>query len=117
MRALRNFTLHRQGAREQALAAEAGFALETEPVGVEVPPGPAGLSLAARLLADRLDRCAVDGTAGLIGGHTAIWIVSLDLLNERGRQRPDLYYFETARRRDVDGRFVFAPASLAKVPG
>ena len=36
MRLLRNFTLHRQGADERALAAEEGFVLETEPGGVEV---------------------------------------------------------------------------------
>jgi len=116
MRVLRNLTLHRQGAVEQGLAAEAGFELEIEPFGVDVSLEPDGFNAAAMLLTERLTRCTVRGVAVLIGGHTGLWILALDILSSRGVRRPDLYYFETLRRRDANDGFVFVPERILKLP-
>jgi hypothetical protein len=116
VRLLRNLTLHRQGEREQAFATRAGFLLEAEALGVEIDPARGGLNVAAVLLAGRLARCSAEGMAALIGGHTALWIAALDILTVRSVKRPDLLYFETARTRDIWGRFLFVPERLIKLP-
>lgn len=112
MRKLRNFTLHPQGLREQVIAAQLGYDLHLAPEGVTVEPGRAGLQEAATVLANRLVAAAAEGSAVLIGGHTGLWIRTLDILNERGLRRPDLTYFDTRRTQDAEGRFVFQPEGL-----
>lgn len=86
--------------------------MQREPEGVEVGPGEEGLEAAAQLLAQRLLDCAQTGAAALVGGHTGAWFRAILLLGER---LPDLYYFDTRRRTDERGRFVFAPERLARI--
>lgn len=117
MRKLLNFTLHIQGQKEREVAANSGYELQVEPLGMTVEPGVAGLEEAARLQADRLLEAAGRDCAVLIGGHTGLWIRSLEILGERGKARPELAYFETRRIRDSEGRFVFRPEGLTVVPG
>ena len=116
MKKLRNLTLHPQGDPECKIAAEAGFELCRTPEGVEFGVGKDDLIAAAAVLAERLAECSVAGDAALIGGHTALWIVALDLLAQRGIARPALYFFSTLRKRDENGRFVFEPSGVETIP-
>jgi antitoxin (DNA-binding transcriptional repressor) of toxin-antitoxin stability system len=113
---LRNLTLHHQGPEHIDLAARYGFALEAEPEGVDVAPGPDGLLEAAITLAHKLAECSQSGAAALIGGHTGLWIAALDRLAADHKPRPALCYFATRRTRDEHGRFDFQPQSLAVLP-
>lgn len=116
MRRLRNLTLHEQGERECAVAAQCGFDLCRQPEGVEFGPGANDLADAASMLATRIAECAAAGDAVLLGGHTALWIVALDLLVQRKIRRPLLCYFSTLRKRDAQGRFVFEPVRVECIP-
>ena len=120
MKVLRNLTLHEQGPREIEIAAKEGFALSSEPEGVEVAVGRKGLEVAAKRLAAILERVAAERSAALVGGHTGLWVRSLEILAELGTGRPgtgrpELAYFETKRVRDEAGRFVFQPQGLVVI--
>jgi hypothetical protein len=112
MRVLRNLTLHKQGPREKALADERGLALAEAPEGVEMQPGES-LEDCARMLADKLRSATAHGESALVGGHTGLWIAAV-LLAEAV---PEMYCFETRRILDENGRFVFVPDRLIRVPG
>jgi hypothetical protein len=116
MLTMRNLTLHEQGPAECALAAQSGFALRPEPEGVMVGPGEEGLEAAARALAKRLRECAERSEAVLVGGHTGVWIRAVLQLTEQAKPLPELYYFDTRRSQDENGRFVFAPERLVRIP-
>jgi hypothetical protein len=112
---MRNLTLHEQGAADCALAAQSGFALESKPEGVMVGPGEEGLEAAAKLLAERLQKCAERSEAVLVGGHTGVWIRAVLLMVANGESLPEFYYFDTRRRQDENGRFVFVPERLVRI--
>jgi len=116
MTELRNLTLHPQGPAEVDLARASGYALAEAPEGVLARVGPGGLEDATAALAGRLADCASRGASALTGGHTGLWIAALELLAARGVRRPWLCYFETERRRDSEGRFVFRPLRLVRLP-
>jgi hypothetical protein len=111
MTTLRNFTLHPQTARERGIAMRAGLFLSPAPEGVEVGAGPDGLREAAERLARLLEECARRGEAALVGGHTGAWIAAIP----RADAVPPLYYFDTRRGRDAQGRFVFIPEGLVRI--
>jgi thioesterase domain-containing protein len=112
---LRNLTLHPQGEREVTLAARYGLALTPKPEGVSVEPGEDGLERAALCLAARLRQCRQRGEAALVGGHTGAWLAAAMRLVTQGEALPALYYFDTRRVQDTQGRFVFVPEGLVRV--
>jgi hypothetical protein len=109
---LRNFTLHPQTPRELELARSAGFHLTPKPEGIEIPAG-TPLAAAALEFANRLRDAARQGHAVLVGGHTALWIAAI--LSLPPADLPRMFYFETARTRDEQGRFVFTPLRLCEI--
>ena len=113
MTTLRNFTLHTQGPAEIEIAARAGFDLTPRPEGIEIAPATPLDGPAARFAASLRD-AARAGHAVLIGGHTGLWIAALLLIPPN--ELPRLFYFETRRTRDENGRFVFIPERLGEVP-
>jgi hypothetical protein len=115
MRILRNLTLHYQGDREVALAAARGLDLMREPEGVNVAPGQQGLRNASRELVARLRECRRKGEAVLLGGHTGLWVAAIAHIITQGEALPDLYYFDTRRVQDAEGRFVFEPEDLVRL--
>ena len=115
MRILRNLTLHYQGDREVALAAARGFDLTREPEGVNVAPGQQGLRNASLELVARLRECRRKGEAVLLGGHTGLWVAAIAHLVTNGEALPELYYFDTRRVHDAEGRFVFQPEDLVRL--
>jgi len=82
MRTLRNLTLHEQGDRELHLAQAMGFLLESQPWGVEISTG---FDEAVATLASRLHQTAELGHAALIGGHTGLWVATIEKLHEDGQ--------------------------------
>lgn len=112
-----NLTLHEQGPREVDLAAREGFDLDPRPRGVFVPLGGGEFEAARSKVAEALRACREAGAAALLGGHTAVWLAgALDLV-WAGEGLPDLVFFETDRRRGVDGQFCFHPVGLRRIAG
>ncbi len=109
---LRNFTLHSQGPREIELARLAGFQLSPHPEGFDLPTGTPLQPHALRFAAQLRD-AARSGHAVLAGGHTAVWIAAV--LSIPAAELPRLYYFETERTRDENGRFIFTPLRLCPI--
>lgn len=110
---MRNFTLHKQGPAEIALAAQYGFDLNPEPEGVLVEVGEEGFKRAKEELIKKLVNARNSQEAVLIGGHTGVlaaavaYVAWIQLL-------PALYFFETERVRDENDRFVFKPIALRR---
>ena len=115
MQTLRNLTLHPQSDLEVSLAASQGFTLTREPGGVQVEAGHEGLRRAATVLAARLRECHDRGEAALTGGHTGAWLAAVLRLALDGEPLPPLYYFDTRRIQDANGRFQFVPERLVRV--
>jgi len=116
MRLLRNFTLHEQGERELAVAAASGLDLSADVEGVEIQPGDS-FAFRASQLATLLRSAAAKGHAVLAGGHTGLWICAVLTVAATARHElPDIYVFQTRRLRDEDGRFLFEPDGLARLP-
>jgi len=115
MQILRNLTLHQQGDLEVSLAASQGFALTREPGGVQVEVGDEGLQRAAAELTARLRECHGRGQAALVGGHTGVWLAAVLRMALEGEPLPPLYYLDTRRIQDANGRFRFTPERLVRL--
>jgi hypothetical protein len=115
LRILRNLTLHAQGDVERAIAAERGFDLLAEPEGISVEPGPEGLAAAVESLVAVLKDCGERGHAALVGGHTGLWLAAVLCARDRNILLPSLFYFDTRRIQDENGRFVFQAERLVGV--
>jgi hypothetical protein len=115
MRRVRNLTLHEQGEAELRMAARAGVCLSAEARGVVADGGQGGFRVAAKQLAAELAACLRAGEGALVGGHTGVWLAASWQCREQEGRLPSLWYWETARRRDEAGRFVFVPERLAEL--
>lgn len=110
-----NLTLHVQRVREVTLAEAGGFALESEPRGIEVPLGVEAFQKAAGQLTELLGECAARDAAVLAGGHTGLWIGAICRFLRDGAELPAIYVFGTRRVRNREGRYVFVPEGLLRV--
>ena len=105
--------MHEQGDAEQGLARSKGYSLCRRPEGVNVSG--TNLSAASDRLARLLSECSNRGWAALIGGHTGAIVQALLDLNFRGESIPQIVCFQSERKRDENGRFVFEPSALVRV--